>query len=57
MAMQPVSPDIHPTRLQRSMHAFRAEMHQTAMAARNEKDPDKALEQVADLADQVEYLG
>tara|TARA_B100000929_G_scaffold76619_1_gene59784 strand:+ start:559 stop:720 length:162 start_codon:yes stop_codon:yes gene_type:complete len=39
------------------MQGFRREMHQTAEAARNETDPDKALAHVGELADQVEYLG
>lgn len=57
MAMTPVSPDMHPSRLQRHMQGFRREIHQAAQAARAEKNPDKALEHVGELADQVEYLG
>ena len=57
MALEQVGPDTHPTWLQRYMQGFRSNMHQSAQAARQETDPDKALAHVDELADQVEYLG
>lgn len=57
MAMQPLDPNTHPSWLQRHMQGIRSDMHKAAEAARKETDPDKALDHVGELADQVEYLG
>lgn len=56
MAIKPVQPNTHPSWLQQYMHANRAEIHSAVEAAKAETDPNRSLEHVRELAEQVEYL-
>lgn len=56
MALRPVMPNTHPTRLVQYMDAFRGEVHRTKQAIKEETDPEKGLVLLEDLAEQVESL-
>lgn len=56
MALQPVNPQTHPTRLVQYMEALRANLHRQAKVIREETDGEKALTHLEDLAHEVENL-